>query len=192
MAHPLALLGGIGLGAGAMYFFDPNRGARRRALVRDQMVHACAKSRDAADVLRRDAANRLYGLYACSRSRLRHDEPSDDVLTARVRSKMGRCVSHPSSIEVHARDGVVTLAGPVLADEVDALAANVKSVRGVQEVQSVLDVHDEPGAISGLQGGRRRNGASLDIMQERWSPTTRAAVTAAGVGLVAACLGVWK
>ena len=32
-----AFLRGIGAGAGFMYFFDPDRGKRRRALVRDQM-----------------------------------------------------------------------------------------------------------------------------------------------------------
>jgi hypothetical protein len=155
------------------------------------LVHACAKSSSAADVFRRDATNRLHGLYAVSRSALRHDEPSDDVLTARVRAKIGRCVSHPSSIEVHAHDGVVTLAGPILADEVDAIAASVKAVRGVHEVHSQFDVHDEPGNVSGLQGGRPRHGASLDVLQERWSPTTRTALGAAGVGLMAACLAKW-
>jgi hypothetical protein len=191
MANPLAVLGSLGLGAGAMYFFDPNRGNRRRALVRDQFVHACAKSRSAADVVRRDATNRLHGLYAVSRSALHPDEPSDDVLHARVRAKIGRCVSHPSSIEVHAHDGVVTVAGPILADEVEALLDNVESVRGVQAVRSALDVHREPGNISGLQGGRPRRGEALDVMQDSWSPTTRAALGAAGVGLMAACLSKW-
>jgi len=188
MANPLALLGGVGLGAGVMYLLDPNRGGRRRALVRDQFVHACAKSRSAADVFRRDATNRLHGWMAVSRSAIHRDEPSDDVLKARVRAKIGRCVSHPSSIEVDAHDGVVTLAGPILADEVDALTANVESVRGVQSVRSELDVYDEPGNVSGLQGGRPRRGAVLDVMQDSWSPTTRTALGAAGVGLMAACL----
>lgn len=34
------LLMGMVLGAGIMYLLDPDRGKRRRSLVRDQMVHA--------------------------------------------------------------------------------------------------------------------------------------------------------
>jgi hypothetical protein len=36
----LAALCGLGMGAGLMFIFDPVRGKRRRALVRDQLVHA--------------------------------------------------------------------------------------------------------------------------------------------------------
>ena len=46
-----AFLRGIGAGAGFMYFFDPDRGKRRRALVRDQMnavTHSLENFVDAA------------------------------------------------------------------------------------------------------------------------------------------------
>jgi hypothetical protein len=40
MNEGLILVGGVGLGAGLMYFFDPESGRRRRALVSDQLVGA--------------------------------------------------------------------------------------------------------------------------------------------------------
>ena len=41
-----ALLGGIGIGAALMYLLDPDRGRRRRALVRDKAVHFARVSGD--------------------------------------------------------------------------------------------------------------------------------------------------
>jgi hypothetical protein len=62
MINPLMLLKGLGLGAGMMYFFDPISGNRRRALVRDQINHACALGSRQAGVVYRDASNRLQGV----------------------------------------------------------------------------------------------------------------------------------
>ena len=77
------------------------------------------------------------------------------MIVARVRSELGRVVSHPRAIHVAARDGVVTLTGPILAHEVEPLVAAVASVRGVRDVQHLLDVHDHPGRFPALQGGDR-------------------------------------
>jgi hypothetical protein len=64
MINPLTLLKGLGLGAGMMYFFDPISGNRRRALVRDQLNHACALGNQQAGVVYRDASNRIQGVTA--------------------------------------------------------------------------------------------------------------------------------
>jgi hypothetical protein len=45
MKKGIALVGGFGLGAGLMYLFDPDRGARRRARVRQSLV-AASHARD--------------------------------------------------------------------------------------------------------------------------------------------------
>ena len=42
-------LGGLGLGVGLMFLFDPVRGARRRSLIRDQAVRGVHDMEDAAD-----------------------------------------------------------------------------------------------------------------------------------------------
>jgi hypothetical protein len=81
MIHPLTLLKGAGLGAGMMYFFDPVAGNRRRALVRDQFVHACKVCNQQAGVTYRDASNRLHGVSAEMRSVM---QSSDQPLMERV------------------------------------------------------------------------------------------------------------
>jgi len=181
----------VGLGAGLMYYLDPDRGRSRRALVRDQFVHTLHVLDDAVGVASRDVGNRSRGIWAEARSlptRFMGEEVADQTLVDRVRSTMGRCVSHPSSIEVMARQGCVTLGGPILAHEVDALRAAVAAVPGVTSVEDRLEVHDQPGNIPGLQGGRDRGGMRPELFQANWSPTARLLVGTAGTALVAAGL----
>src|ERR1041385_5598612 len=59
-----ATLVGIGLGAALMYFFDPDRGRRRRALVRGKVEAAGNKASDYAEKMGRDIRNRAYGMVA--------------------------------------------------------------------------------------------------------------------------------
>lgn len=60
------LAGGIGiglaLGAGLMYFLDPERGNRRRALVRDKVVHYGHVVEDEVSAKARDLSNRAKGV----------------------------------------------------------------------------------------------------------------------------------
>jgi uncharacterized membrane protein len=60
----LGTLGAFGMGVALMYFLDPGRGARRRALVRDKIVHGLHKTEDAAETTARDLRNRAQGLAA--------------------------------------------------------------------------------------------------------------------------------
>src|SRR5688500_17292510 len=125
MNKELRIISGIGLGAALMYMLDPDRGRRRRALVRDKLASAANKTPDAIGVTARDLSNRVRGLAAQAGSMFASGEVSDGVLVARVRSKMGRSVSHPSSIEVAASQGRITLSGPILAGEIDDLLSCV-------------------------------------------------------------------
>jgi uncharacterized membrane protein len=180
------LVAGIGIGAAAMYVLDPDRGRRRRALAADKLVLAWHQVRDGADVTARDLANRARGITHELRAGFRGTEADDVVLEERVRSRLGRLVSHPSAIEVRAEDGTVRLSGPVLKAEVDHLIDGVRSIRGVREVKDQLEVHNQPADIPSLQGGAgRRPGSQLDILQDNWAPSTRFLVgTAAGLLLV--------
>lgn len=63
----LMFLAGLGTGAALMYFLDPDRGGRRRALLRDQAVALTNDAREAIDATTEDLSNRAYGLYAETR-----------------------------------------------------------------------------------------------------------------------------
>lgn len=178
-----ALLLGAGLGATTMFLLDPARGKRRRALVRDKFALATRKTGECMEVTARDLRNRTRGAIAAIKSRVSSEQPDDTVLVDRVRSKLGRIVSHPSAIEVTAQDGNVTLSGPILASEVPHLLSCVKWVPGVKDVTNNLEVHETAGNHPALQGGRERQGGRFEFFQENWSPTARLLAGAAGASL---------
>ena len=72
---------GAGIGGASMFLLDPDRGARRRAVVRDTAVRATRKTRDAAGATRRDLGNRLSGLRSRIRGRLSDETINDQVQT---------------------------------------------------------------------------------------------------------------
>ena len=163
---------GAAIGAGIMYLLDPDGGRRRRALVRDQLVSAGHRASDAVGATSRDMTNRARGVVAELRGRLRREEVGDDVLRERVRARIGSVVGHAGALETHVSDGKVTLRGPVLNDEVERLLRRVKSVRGVGEVVSELEVHETPGNVPALQGRPLplRAGEVFDLLPTRWLP----------------------
>src|SRR5687767_13429230 len=183
------VIGGLGLGASVMYLLDPERGRRRRAMLRDGIS---ARASDSGRFLKksgRDLGNRARGLAAKTRNRVAPAGPvEDDVLAERVRSQMGRHVSHPGAIEVSVAAGRVTLRGPVLAGEADGLVRAIGSVRGVREVEDRLEIHSDPGSEPALQGGSHRAGESSEFLQRRWSPAAR--IAAGGVGGTLLVLGL--
>jgi uncharacterized membrane protein len=167
------LIGGIILGAGAMYLLDPDRGTRRRSLLRDQVVHTGHKLGDGLAATARDTRNRAAGAAAELRSRFKHDQADDEILHERVRSAIGRAVSHPSAITVTVFDGQVTLRGHVLAAEVDELIDRIKRVRGVRDVRNELEVHRTANGVPALQGAGRPREQRPELLQENWAPSTR-------------------
>jgi len=174
----------LGAGAGLMYMFDPERGACRRARLKDKAAHAINKTGAAAGSVSRDLTNRVRGLAAQAGSAFKRGDADDDTLAARVRSRMGRAVSHPGAIEVTTHDGVVTLSGDALTHEVDALLLCARSTPGVRVVDNQLRIHNRPGDIPNLQGGRARSGARFELMQSNWAPATRLLAALTGGALM--------
>lgn len=140
-----AALVGVGVGAALMYFLDPDRGKRRRALVRDKVESAGNKATDYVEKMGRDIQNRAYGMVAETKSILKGEGVTDDVLVDRVRAKLGRYDVHMGAVEVAAQDGVVTLTGPILADELPTILRATRFVRGVKDINNQLAVYDEAG-----------------------------------------------
>lgn len=177
------------IGAGLMYYLDPDRGRRRRSLVGDQVVHAGHRILGTVDKTERDIRNRVRGAFASLRALVGATMPEDRVLAERVRARIGRAVSHPGSIEVTARKGLVTLSGPVLEREVEQLIRRVRSAYGVKEIENRLEEYEAPGRIPGLQGRvAPRAGERGAFRQANWSPAARA--TGGAAGAYAAIYGV--
>jgi osmotically-inducible protein OsmY len=160
MNKGVALIGGAGLGAALMYIFDPDRGKRRRALIRDKVEAAGNKLSDTADKMQRDLRNRAYGVVAEAKSIFRHDEVTDDVLVDRLRSRLGRIPVHVGAFDVSAKDGVVTLRGQILADELPRVLRAARFVRGVKEIDNQFEVHERAANVPALQGQPQPLGAS--------------------------------
>ena len=131
------LILGMILGAGLMYLLDPDRGRRRRALIRDQVVHGAHEIEDFGGEIAskaRHLRNRARGAMAETRSRFVHEEIEDSVLAARVRAHLGRLVAEPGNIQVSAEHGRVTLRGAAPDEEVRGLVDGVQEVPGVHDV----------------------------------------------------------
>jgi len=164
----------MGLGSGVSYIFDPIRGHRRRVMIKDQIVHLRHVSRRQIKLGFQDLFNRTKGMTANLLFSIRGEGPVDsDVLNARVRSKLGRYVSHPHAIEVRVENGTVILKGLILKTELERAIRAVSLVHGVQKVENQLEEHDSSENIPALQGGRWRSGEHLDLFQSNWAPSTR-------------------
>src|SRR5690348_3591764 len=156
--------GGLSLGARLMYMLDPDHGRRRRAMARDRAVWLAHQAESALDRGVRDLFNRAQGAADETFSLFSPRPISDQVLGERVRSRLGRATSHPHAIEVEAREGWVTLKGPVLHDEMRRVLWAVRAVPGVRHVENRLQPHKEA-EVPDLQGGSPPPPAS-ELLQE--------------------------
>src|SRR5689334_22537905 len=177
------LLLGLALGATSAFLFDPQQGARRRALLRDKVTRTVNEGREFADAARKDLRQRAQGIAAQARS-LRGGAVADEVLVERVRAKLGRYSSHPGAIGVTAHEGRVALIGDTLATEVAMLCDAVRSVRGVQHVENNLTVHPNAQGVSSLQGGTEPDRERFELAQESWTPGVRLVAGGAGALLL--------
>lgn len=168
------LLTTIGIGAGLMYFLDPQQGNRRRALVRDQVNRWINSLDDSIDTAREDLRNRTRGALSELTARLSDQGAPDWILEERVRSSLGRTMYHTRALDVRADGGYIHLSGPALRAERDAILKAAARTRGVYGVEDELQLFDTPQDIPALQGTvSPRRQAALDIQQQNWSPATR-------------------
>jgi hypothetical protein len=135
MKNPLGTLGAVAAGALAMYYLDPEVGARRRALLADLVRSGVPGERGPA---RGRFARRTYDRVTQS------DPRSDAELRDRIQDRLGRLVSFPGTLDVSVNNGVVRLTGRVLAKERDGLLDQVQQMPGVQKLVNAMTAHDSP------------------------------------------------
>jgi hypothetical protein len=180
------LIAGLGLGTGLMYFLDPDRGKRRRAMVRDQAARIARKTSRFADKAIRDVANRTHGLAIETESLFKREPISDAVLEARVQTRLGRLVSRPNHIQVSVSSGVVKLEGTVIPNEMSRVISGIAAMQGVTGVTNRLQPFGAPRrSIVSSTGSAKEflNGS------ESWAPAARVAFGLAGG--VATAAGLW-
>jgi hypothetical protein len=155
MAVLAIILGAVG-GALGMFFFDPRNGNRRRSLLRDQVVRFSNRAPDKIDAVSRQVQDRVGGMVAEAKSRLNPTPADDETLAARVRSEMGRYVSHPGALTVSAYQGEITISGAILTDEAAPMLAAIMRVPGVTQIHDHLVHYEHAEGIPDLQGGVTR------------------------------------
>ncbi|MEO8200410.1 MAG: BON domain-containing protein [Gemmatimonadota bacterium] len=137
-----AFLGGVGVGALAMYFLDPESGDDRRAAASDRLVIAGRRSGEAIEGRARQLARGASTAARRAGARLK-GEPANEVLAQRVRSSLDSVIAHPRRVNVSVEGGTVTLAGIIEEEEASGLTAAVRAVSGVKDVIDRTQVRAE-------------------------------------------------
>ena len=167
------LLTSIGLGAGLMYFLDPQHGTRRRTMVIDRANRFVNNIDESIDIAVEDARNRARGFLSEMTARLSDQSAPDWILEERVRSNLGRLARHTRSLDIRADGGRIYLSGPVLRGEEDAIVKAALRTRGVHGVENQLQIVDNPQDIPSLQTSPMQGQSMMQQTQRNWSPATR-------------------
>ncbi|AOJ33827.1 BON domain-containing protein [Burkholderia metallica] len=133
----------VACGAAAMYFLDPASGRRRRAYVRDKAAERCHDAADYANTQAKRAAERARGAIAGVRADRLAGDALDAQVAERVRSALGRLVSHPRDVDVTVDHGHVRLTGQIDEAERRAVVDGVAALHGVQDVDDAMGARSE-------------------------------------------------
>jgi osmotically-inducible protein OsmY len=129
-------------GLAAMYFLDPDRGKRRRAVLRDRTAGAARRVGAVSERTQRKVASDVYGVgQKVSHPATTQDEPANDAtLAQKVMTDLFRDPDVPKgSINVNAENGVVQLRGTVESAElVLEIEGRVRRIAGVLDVENFL------------------------------------------------------
>ena len=158
VAYSAAGAGTLALGAGLMYFLDPQRGRPRRAWVGQKMTRFLNDTGRTFRSTGRHVWNRMHGVAhgvtSQARSRLPGSAPGPvdgEQLLRRIWAEVGHVLTYPSQVQIMtSAGGAVTLYGRVPAAEEDRLLATVHAVPGVTQIINRLQAADAGG--SGAQG----------------------------------------
>ena len=135
------------LGAAAMYFFDPQSGRRRRAMLRDRTLALFRRGARQAERTGRGVAAEAYGVAQKVTHLQEEPKDFDDVTLARkVETEIFRGADVPKGkINVNAENGVVYLRGEADTQQmIEDLVERTRKVQGVQGVENLLHLPNEP------------------------------------------------
>lgn len=183
MKNPIALLGTLGLGAGLMYLFDPDKGKRRRAVARDRASHLSNAARRKLKKTSHDFTNRAYGTFRETKSLIsrRNEAVSGETLEARIKTRLGRLTSHPNALKTKVEDGWVILSGAILEAEADDVLKKISKMCGVKAVEDRLERHTPEDKIPALLNGKAKG--KTNGKAAHWSPAKRVLAATAGGAL---------
>jgi hypothetical protein len=166
----------MALAAGAVYFFDPVSGRRRRVLLGDQCTRAARRvNRETRDV-REGLSDRMHDFAEGARARFA-SPTSDKAIGKHLRNAMKRAVSHPEAIGVKIRDGIIFLRGDIYSHEHQRLLDEIRSIPGLHVVTDHLVLRE---AAEGL----RRLPNAAGKVGDGWSVAGRLAAGATGCALL--------
>jgi uncharacterized membrane protein len=163
----------LGIGAGLMYFLDPQHGERRRAMVRDKANQFVNDLDESINIAVQDTRNRARGVLSEMTARLSDERIPDWILEERVRSNLGRTGRYSRGINIRAENGRIYLTGPVLREDQDTLVKAAMRTRGVNGVENQFQAFDNAQDIPALQNAAATRGETTSMARHNWSPSTR-------------------
>jgi osmotically-inducible protein OsmY len=139
---------GAAAGAAAVWFLDPNEGARRRNVVRDKALMYARQTGVEAQRKASYAAGQAKGAayQAAPTGGKEPEELNDPALARKVETEIFRDADAPKgAVSVNVEDGVVYLRGEVAdEDEIRTLAEEAAKVDGVRGVENLLHTPGTP------------------------------------------------
>ncbi len=133
-----------GLGAALMYFFDPQRGRRRRAVTRDRTAATVRRASDRARKKGRYMEGKAHGLVHEMRGEAPKPSRNDATLKHKIESEVLR--NYDGKINVNVDHGVAVLRGELQQPEqITKLEEDVARVPGVKSVENLLHLPNTAG-----------------------------------------------
>src|SRR6266536_635845 len=135
-------------GAGLMYFLDPDRGRRRRAITGDRLAASVRSGVRQSERASRAATAEAYGMaqQVMHAASTEETPPSDAALKAKVETVLFADPSFPKGqVNLNVEDGRVILRGELeRPDDITATEAKVRQVTGVRDVENLLHLPGTP------------------------------------------------
>jgi BON domain len=135
-------IGGLIAGALLAWYFDPDRGSRRRHITRDRLISTFRRTGNGIGRFSHKLGSDAYGWgQKAMHPGISQDQPANDAALARkVESEIFRSRDVPKGrINVNAQEGVVVLRGELnRPEEIRELVAAAGRIPGVRAVENLL------------------------------------------------------